>query len=969
VSSPGSLPRKWKVLIVANLVVLLLACGFGAVILRHQIARVVVPFLRRESPMRNPSVLVDSGLPVYDLRVSQTQLRKLVAVTNAARDKQILTDDLKQWFRARFIYEGVNYKCKIRIRGDQWHHWRGGHQSWRVRFDKENPFQGRRDINLILPSTRTYVGEKMAMDVGKRLGLMVPKNRFCVLRINSIIQGLYFEVEHFGEEMLAHQARPETPILASQDRWLDSMWYLPGGSVGVMDDHNLIGTMGEVRSYIDDPAQNALAMGAFEQLLGALADPSPAALPKALQLLDADKFARLYALLPLMGSHHVEMLRVNMRLYHDTSRGLFEPIVWDVRLMKLEDPSIGHPTSPRMRTRTLDVFIDRPMSNFRRRFLAIDRFQHRRNTLLWGLVKDGGKELLADFKKLQDDLKPLVNADPYIRDDWRDDWDKMCDALPHNITRIRKVLGFTRATVVVRLTADPNVARVTITPDQFSALKLQQLTLTVPEGLKPGEVTLLRDADGDGRLTGADAALARTSKVNKDRSLALRIGSEVLLHSGRRYHATAPYALVPVPRDYHFFVRTEQPLVRALMIDPDQLVIGAQNAVTGDKLPRHRQLINVVDADQVFDLDAAIRSRAAFLKSNPQFRALGQDAVSISKGMHEFRKTVIIPAGVRLVISPGATLQLGPGVSIFCFGSITAKGTEADPILLDPLESGKPWGVLASIRSGAASTFTHVSTNLSSEARVNGIFCSGGIAVHGGDAVFQRCTFARARGDDALNVKNGKAIIRGCRFIRNSSDAIDLDNCTGVVERSVFNNNNGDGIDLSWSHIVIRENTILRCADKGISVGEQSTPLIYDNLILGCAYGVAVKDMSRAMVLFTTFQENKIAIGLYQKKRAFGGARADVANCVFYRDKAVLLSDPQSEAKVSACLSQGVPETDGVTDTKLDFIDQDDLRLKKTSIPSDYELGSELPEAAKVKFNEGDIPGVRVELPAMETWK
>jgi len=957
--------RRWRLLIVANAVVLAAACLAGALLLRHQIARVVVPVLRRESPLRNPLILLHSGLPVYEIRISQPRLRKLVALTNRAKERFILTDDLKVWFPAKFIHEGRIYQCKVRIRGDQWHHWRGGQQSWRVKFKKGHYFKGRRNINLILPSTRAYIGEHMAMLTARRLGLMTPRDGFAVLRINGTVPSLYYEVEHFGDEMLAHQARAETPILAAYDRWLDSIWYVPNGSVGVADDRSRIGEIREVRSYSNDPGQNARAMAAFEQVVLALRDPSDAGLEKALQLLDAEKFARLYALLPIMGSTHVTLMRSNMRLYYDASRGLFEPIVWDVRLYPLEDVSLDHGRNPVMRARTIDYYLDQPMPDFRRRFLSVDRYQHLRNTLLWDLVEDDGKWLLETIKALNDKYYPLFRADGNLREDWRDELKPTLDAMPYNVGRVRRVLRFTRAMMTVRLGRDPNVAKLVITPDQFSALEFQGLVIRPAPGSQPGQTLVMHDEDGDGRLTDSDPIFARGRSEDKDKVLRL-LGEPVLLHSGRKYNPRGPYSLYPVPREHVFFVRTERPVARALLMDPERIEIVARNAVTGDALPRHHQLINAVDDGQVFDLAAGIRSRAAFLRACPQFRPEPDrgDAVVLPAGEHQIKQTVIVPGGLTLIIRPGCTLRMGPGVSIYCFGPIRAGEKGKAPVKILPADDKTPWGVVASVRSKAQSTFYNVATRLSSEARVNGVYCSGGLAVHLGDAVFEGCTIEQAQGDDGLNVKDGAVTVRDCVFLKNSSDGIDLDVCKGVVEDCRFEDNGGDGVDLSWSTVTIRRNLLARCGDKGISVGEKSSPLIHDNIIRGCVYGVAVKDLSRVRILFTTFAENRMALGLYQKKPVFGGGRAEVANCVFLRDKEVAKLDEQSTLTLTGCVGDGVPETAGLIRSALRVLDlgRNDLRLDKGSLPKDYRLDHELPNAASVDVAPDDMPGVRAAL-------
>jgi hypothetical protein len=140
--------------------------------------------------------------------------------------------------------------------------------------------------------------------------------------------------------------------------------------------------------------------------------------------------------------------------------------------------------------------------------------------------------------------------------------------------------------------------------------------------------------------------------------------------------------------------------------------------------------------------------------------------------------------------------------------------------------------------------------------------------------------------------------------------------------------------------------------------------VIYDNLIYGCASGIAVKDQSQALILFNTFADNAVAVELFQKKSMFGGSVAEVANCVFYLNRKVLVSDPQSKIHLSASLGQGGELSDGVEDVAftLPGLEKGDARIPSQTIPSGYRLNTDLPKSGNVLVQTGDSPGCRVDL-------
>ena len=176
------------------------------------------------NPFRNRSALLKSGLPIYDLKIGRQQYAVIENVAEEARRKGWMSDDLKVWVSAKFIHDGQEFNVKVRIRGDLPNHWSGPKKSWRVKFVRQTIndngktirerifFKGKRQINLIIPQDRRYILSHYVNTLMREAGLVVPRDRFIVLRINGVLQGLYYEVEHFDNPLLAANRRPETTI-------------------------------------------------------------------------------------------------------------------------------------------------------------------------------------------------------------------------------------------------------------------------------------------------------------------------------------------------------------------------------------------------------------------------------------------------------------------------------------------------------------------------------------------------------------------------------------------------------------------------------------------------------------------------------------------------------------------------------------------------------------------------------------
>ena len=106
-----------------------------------------------------------------------------------------------------------------------------------------------------------------------------------------------------------------------------------------------------------------------------------------------------------------------------------------------------------------------------------------------------------------------------------------------------------------------------------------------------------------------------------------------------------------------------------------------------------------------------------------------------------------------------------------------------------------------------------------------------------------------------------------------------MDFTTGTVTGNTFEGpdavvENGDGLDLSGSWLLVTGNRFANHTDKAISVGERTDVVVSENKIRDSNMGLAVKDLSRALVMDNEFSGNQVMISAYRKKPQFGGGQA-----------------------------------------------------------------------------------------------
>ncbi len=312
-------------------------------------------------------------------------------------------------------------------------------------------------------------------------------------------------------------------------------------------------------------------------------------------------------------------------------------------------------------------------------------------------------------------------------------------------------------------------------------------------------------------------------------------------------------------------------------------------------------------------------------------------SLSLEKSPWIINSQLIIGKGATLDIEPGVEVFLGPKADIQVDGRLLAQGTSERPIHMRAYSDDKAdaWAGLF-IRSEELSEFKHVTfENSSYGAKL--IFAT---------ALWEHCTFKNVReicsgyrssltfdkclidyrqfsGGGNINVMKfykGELQVKNSEFFTPDSDfkvdGIDAD----YVEHAIIRGNrffggqcpNSDAIDIGHgSHnVVIENNLIVDFVDKGVSVGEKAEAQVNNNVIMGCAIGVGVKDSARVTITKTTFYKNDTAIKSYEKVAGEGGGTAKVDNSlIVLSKKAAVEVDPLSSIEVSntLCDSQLFP--------------------------------------------------------------
>jgi len=366
------------------------------------------------SPASAGQTEADGALPSYDIRIGDKALRKLLAQRERIQDLDFLTEDDRLWIPATFLCAGEPYDVRLRLRGDLPVHWRGSKQSYRVKF-KQRLFQGRKEINLIVPWDKHYAVEWLQTRVAEDLGLLFFPSRFVNLTINGEDAGLYFENEHPTREYLERNGRTASSIFTFGASWTlyfgksyhHIAFELPGSATTPP-----VESIGQIKQRATwDAANPEYARKQLDYLLefyellteGSVAEVAE----RAGYYLDLEKFARYVALQDFFGTTHAMALNDNTRLYLDPTSGKFEFIPWDTALWSLRERAQERNTSV-----AALLLPENPV--FRRLLEAVPGLRAARDEVLRGLVARGD-EYRAQLDRQHAELLRLYPGDERLR--------------------------------------------------------------------------------------------------------------------------------------------------------------------------------------------------------------------------------------------------------------------------------------------------------------------------------------------------------------------------------------------------------------------------------------------------------------------------------------------------------------------------------------------------------------------------
>ncbi len=889
-----------------------------------------------------------SSLPVADLFIAPADLRRIEVITKQLGEKGVLRSSAKRWLPATFVKDNTSYSAKVRIRGDQAVHWLNKKKSWRIKFQKDHLFEGRRSLNLIISKDKYLEIEQAAYLIARQLGLLVPDSGFMLVKQNSRNMGLYFWIEQWDKNQLERRQLPDGEIFGLDDVFMDKMQPagLPKGPETFYP--------ASYKTFIHkNDGITGFAAERWKRFLELLATKDSILINDEIEnYLEVNKFAKWLSMVYLFGNSHAQS-QDNLKWFFNTMTGKFEPILYDVALAG---------------EGLLDLPLYNPIVNS---ILLSEKVIIKRNESLYDIVFNKSEAILDIIKSVSEvtdkyiymgiesvgiDL-PGVGVtsleDLYFTSENR------LNMVKKNISELKKSITNQRVFISSsqKVQKDSTQIEMEILPQGVSPFVLKSLSLKpiskFDQNIKDVEFMLISSSGQKVKIIPKKSELTQDEWAFGFSNLELRTGwSGNLVKDDSKKWVLAAYANGLSTRS------------SAL---PATLSMVFSNGLTGEFIPsdlvrtsiiatKYSPETDFIEKEISNELPGEIEDRITSVSLNKEIASfvdqiqitvqLDGYRIIIPKGEYEIRNNIVIPKNYSLVVEAGTHLMFGPNVSMLSYNAIQMKGTLLEPVVIDRLNPKSAWGVIGIISAKEKSVLKFVKISgggAGTKKIINGIYFTGQLSFHYSDVELVNCEILNSEGEDGLNVKKGNIVVTDSLFLNNKSDALDGDWVSGKISRSHFLNNGNDGIDISGSRMVIVDTVFSGMGDKAVSIGEQSQADLLNNRIQNSTYGIVIKDLSRVRIYSTVIQKNQYGIGAYRKKPLFGGGSVKVIGGLLLGNKYDFMTDQFSNISLN-----GV----GLSQTP---------KLKRIMV-SDQRLGK-LTEWFKNDQNDNPIPTSDSKLP------
>ena len=150
---------------------------------------------------------------VLRIEIPQSALDSIHEFRARALSQEVITSDLKTYFKAAVTIDGAQLPVSLRLKGDWVDHLEGEKWSFRIKFKGSNAYNGMKKFSIQDPHTRSFMMEWFGHKLFEKEDVLTTRYQFKVVYINGVNRGVYALEEHFDKRLLEYRKRREGPIV------------------------------------------------------------------------------------------------------------------------------------------------------------------------------------------------------------------------------------------------------------------------------------------------------------------------------------------------------------------------------------------------------------------------------------------------------------------------------------------------------------------------------------------------------------------------------------------------------------------------------------------------------------------------------------------------------------------------------------------------------------------------------------
>ncbi|MFT7507214.1 MAG: parallel beta-helix repeat protein [Acidimicrobiales bacterium] len=171
------------------------------------------------------SAFTKSSLETYEISISPQNIERMNEALPNVPFNSVLLDESKLWVSAHFRTQGYEANVKIRYRGNLPSHWNAYQKSYSIKFDKDNLFQGKRKLTLIIPSDRRYIDMQLNSYRAEKLGLIHPDEFLVNVEVNGADKGVLLAFESWSQPWIEKMPISALSEIYGLDEYENGMTY------------------------------------------------------------------------------------------------------------------------------------------------------------------------------------------------------------------------------------------------------------------------------------------------------------------------------------------------------------------------------------------------------------------------------------------------------------------------------------------------------------------------------------------------------------------------------------------------------------------------------------------------------------------------------------------------------------------------------------------------------------------------